>query len=56
MLAVIAAILFGLALLFELLKTNLGNISNHVLEVGGLFFLACYFAAGSSWRGRGWRR
>jgi hypothetical protein len=55
MLAVIAAILFGLALLFELLKTNLGDISNHILEVAGLFFLACYFAAGTGWRAR-WRR
>jgi hypothetical protein len=56
MLAVIAAILFGLALLFELLKTNLGDISNHILEVAGLFFLACHFASSHGWRGRGWRR
>ena len=56
MLAVIAAVLLGLALLLELLKTNLGDISNHIIEVAGLFFLACYFARSYSWRGRTGRR
>jgi hypothetical protein len=55
MLAVIAAILLGLALLLELLGANLGHISNHVLEVAGVFFLACHFASTHGWR-RSWRR
>jgi hypothetical protein len=52
MFAIIAAILFGLALLLELLKTNLGGLSNQVLEVAGLFALACHFAASQGLRRR----
>jgi hypothetical protein len=51
MLAVIAAILFALALLFDLTNTHLGTINVLDLELAGLLFFALHFAA---WRG-GWR-
>jgi membrane protein CcdC involved in cytochrome C biogenesis len=57
MLAVVAAILLGLALLFDLLKTNLGGtITVGVLELAGLFFLACHFASTHGWSKRSYRR
>jgi hypothetical protein len=53
MLAVIAAILFALALLFNLTGTRLGSISILDLELAGLLFFALHFAVWrSSWRGR----
>jgi hypothetical protein len=53
MLAVIAAILFGLALLFNITSTHLGSISILDLELAGLIFFALHFA----WtHGRAWRR
>jgi hypothetical protein len=51
MLAVVAAILFALALLFNLTGTRLGSISVLDLELAGLVFFAAHFAV---WRG-GWR-
>jgi len=52
MLAIIAAILFGLALLFNLTGTHLGSITILDLELAGLLFFAAHFA---TW-GKGWRR
>jgi|GEM_PF-4041768 len=53
MLAVIAAILFALALLFNLTDTRLGSISILDLELAGLLFFALHFAVWrSGWRGR----
>ena len=53
MLAVIAAILFALALLFNLTDTRLGSINVLDLELAGLLFFALHFAAWrSGWRGR----
>lgn len=51
MFAVIAAVLFGLALLFELLKTHLDIITPTVLTTAGLLFFALHFTS-SGWRGR----
>jgi hypothetical protein len=44
MLAVVAAVLFALALLFELLGTSLERITSSVLITAGLFCVALYFA------------
>ena len=44
MLAVVAAVLFGLALLFELVGISLEVITSTVLVTAGLFCLALYFA------------
>jgi len=52
MLAVIAAILFGLALLCELLKTSFGSIGYTTLVTAGLLFFALHFAYTRTWRGR----
>ena len=52
MMAIIAAILFGLALLFNITGTHLGSISILDLELAGLLFFALHFAV---WR-RGWGR
>jgi hypothetical protein len=52
MLAVVAAILFGLALLFNLTGTHLGSISILDLELAGLMFFALHFSWGGGWRGR----
>lgn len=50
MMAIIAAISFGLALLFNLTSTHLGSISILDLELAGLLFLALHFAVGrKSW-------
>jgi len=56
MLAVIAAILFGLALLFNLTHTHLGSVSLLDLELAGLLFFALHFATTGGWRGKSWRR
>jgi hypothetical protein len=52
--AVIAAILFGLALLLELAKASLGGtITIHTLELAGFLFLALQWAVGARlFRGR----
>jgi hypothetical protein len=55
MFAIIAAIIFALALLFDLLKTSLGEITNTELLFAGLMFFALHFATGWGWRGRGGR-
>jgi hypothetical protein len=52
MFAVIAAVLFGLALLFALLKTHLDVITVEVLMLAGLLFLALHLTSAGSWRGR----
>jgi hypothetical protein len=44
MLAVVAAVLFGLALLFELIGISIEVITSTVLVTAGLFCLALYFA------------
>jgi hypothetical protein len=44
MLAVVAAVLFGLALLFELVGISIEVITSTVLVTAGLFCLALYFA------------
>ena len=56
MLAVIAAILFGLALLFNITGTHLGSISLVDLELAGLLFFALHFATTGGWRAKSWRR
>lgn len=44
MLAIVAAVLFGLALLFQLVGISLEVITATVLMLAGLFCLALYFA------------
>jgi hypothetical protein len=44
MLAVVAAVLFGLALLFQLVGISLQMITSTLLVTAGLFCLALYFA------------
>jgi hypothetical protein len=44
MLAVAAAVLFGLALLFELVGISVQLITSTLLVTAGLFCLALYFA------------
>ena len=59
MFAIIAAILFGLALLFELTGTSLGTrITASTLTTAGLLCVALHLAGVlTAWRGRGrWRR
>ena len=57
MFAVVAALLLGLALLFDLLKTDLGStITVGLLELAGLFFLALHFASTHGWSRRSYRR
>jgi hypothetical protein len=53
MFAVIAAVLFGLAVLLELIDESLGEVTPRLLELAGLLFLAIHLIP--SWRGR-WRR
>jgi hypothetical protein len=57
--AVIAAILFGFALLLDLLDTNLGAndaFSSGTLLLAGLLCIALHFAGvGSGWGGRRFR-
>jgi hypothetical protein len=57
--AMIAAVIFGLALLLDLLDTNLGAadaLNPTTLMIAGLFALALHFAGvGSRWRGRSYR-
>lgn len=44
MLAVVAAVLFGLALLFDLVGISLERITSSLLVTAGLFCIALYFA------------
>ena len=44
MLAVVAAVLFGLALLFQLLGVSISVITSTLLVTAGLFCIALYFA------------
>ncbi|HEX6499235.1 MAG TPA: hypothetical protein VF054_09420 [Micromonosporaceae bacterium] len=56
MLAIIAAILFALALLFELARLGGDVINSGTLTTAGLLCLALHLAGiGSGWR-RGWAR
>ncbi len=60
MLAIVAAIIFGVALLLDLLNIGLGEpLSLQVLLFAGLTCLALHMAGvGSTWRARsgGWSR
>ena len=58
MFAIIAAILFGLALLFELTGTALGKLNATTLQTAGLLCVALHLAGVlTAWRGGGrWRR
>jgi hypothetical protein len=59
MLAIVAAILFGLALLLDLLKTAIGIITVQTLLLAGLTCVALHMAGvGAAWRTRtgGWYR
>jgi hypothetical protein len=53
MFAIVAAVLFGLALIFNLVHQSLGPIGVTTLLLAGLLFLALHFAA--PWRGRGYK-
>jgi hypothetical protein len=55
MLAVVAAVLFALALLFALATFSLGVLSNEVLIIAGLLCMALHMA-GVGASARGWRR
>jgi hypothetical protein len=55
MLAIIAAVLFGLALIFELAGISLNIISSQVLVVAGLLCVALHLA-GVGATTSGWRR
>ena len=44
MLAVVAAVLFGLALLFQLLNVSIEVIGPSVLTIAGLLCVALYFS------------
>jgi hypothetical protein len=49
MFAVIAAILFGLALLLDLIGAKLGSITLLEWELAGLMFFALHFAYTGGW-------
>jgi len=52
MFAIIAAIIFGLALLLDLIGQHLGSISYNELLYAGLMFFALHFAYTGGWRRR----
>ena len=58
MMAIIAAVLFGLALLLDLIGRSLGDlITPSTLVTAGLLFVALQLAGvGGAGRGRFWRR
>jgi hypothetical protein len=57
MLAILAAILFALALIFDLTKTSLGDITANTLVIAGLLCVALHLAGvATAWRGRRYRR
>jgi hypothetical protein len=54
--AIIAAILFALALLFELTGAAVGKITAATLSTAGLLCVALHLAGvATAWRGGGWR-
>lgn len=55
MLAIVAAVLFGLALLFELARFSIDVITGQLLVVAGLLALSLHFA-GVGTATSGWRR
>jgi hypothetical protein len=58
MFAILAAVLFGLALILDLAGRNLGDVLNPgTLVTAGLLCVALHLAGvGTAWRGRRWRR
>jgi hypothetical protein len=54
--AIIAAVLFALALIFQLAGTSLGVITATSLMLAGLLCVALHLAGAASWGGRGWYR
>ena len=57
MLAIIAAVLFGLALLLDITKLSLGPIGTSTLVYAGLLCVALHLAGiATTWRGRRYRR
>ncbi len=53
MLAFLAAILFGLAVIFDLVATSVGNITAGTLVGAGLFCLALHLGGyGTNWKWR----
>jgi hypothetical protein len=57
MFAIIAAILFGLSLLFTLIEESLGIITPNVLNIAGFLFIALHLAGfATAVRGGNWRR
>ncbi|WP_202638822.1 hypothetical protein [Bailinhaonella thermotolerans] len=58
MFAIIAAVVFGLALLLDLIDANVGDAFNATtLMMLGLLFVALHLAGlGTGWRGRWTRR
>jgi hypothetical protein len=55
MFAIIAAVLFGFALLLSLLGTNIEIFTVTNLMLAGFLFLALHFTGAGTWRGRGYR-
>jgi hypothetical protein len=55
MLAIVAAVLFGLALVFELARFALDVVTGQLLVVAGLLALSLHLA-GVGTRTSGWRR
>ena len=56
MFAVIAAILFALAVIFDLAATSVGNITSGTLVAAGLFCVAVHLAGyGTGWKAPRWR-
>jgi hypothetical protein len=52
MFAIIAAVLFALALIFDLTKTGIGDISANTLVIAGLLCVALHLTGiGAAWRG-----
>jgi hypothetical protein len=57
MFAILAAVLFALALIFDLTRTGLGDITANTLVIAGLLCVALHLAGiATAWRGRRWRR
>ncbi len=59
MFAIIAAVLFAFAFIFDVTRTSLGDITANTLMLAGLLCLALHLAGvGGAWRlrGRRWRR
>ncbi len=56
MFAIIAAVLFAIAFILELVAKASGNLNWATFELLGLVFLALHFAPLGTVRARGWRR